>query len=109
MSHLKLQWTVHEALHGHDGYVLDVANFCMGDTHMLASGGEDGTVRVLRCNANTQQWSAHETLNRHDDGVRCVVPFSMDDTRMLASGGEDRIVRLWRASRNNTRTELLFF
>ena len=79
-----------------------ITHFTMGDTHMLASGslddthmlvgGSKGTLRVWRCDADTQQWGAHATLEGHNGGVTCMTHFTMGDTHMLASGSEDRTV-----------------
>ena len=106
VSYLKPRWSAHETLEGHTGWVWCITHFTMGDTHMLASGSRDRTVRVWRCDAGTQRWDAHETLEGHTGWVVCITHFTMGDTHMLVSGSHDGTVRVWRASRNNTRTEL---
>jgi WD40 repeat protein len=74
-------------LKGHRGYVQTVAFDRDGTT--LATGGEDGTVRL---------WNA-ETADQcgqfnHDDGPVSALAFSPSAT-WLASGGHDRRVHLW--------------
>jgi WD40 repeat protein/tRNA A-37 threonylcarbamoyl transferase component Bud32 len=56
---------------------------------LLASGGNDGVVRVWDARTGTELFA----LKDHQYPVTCVAFNSQDD--MLASGSEDRTVRLW--------------
>jgi GTPase SAR1 family protein len=62
------------------------------DGERLASGGEDGTVRLWEASSGKEL----AVLEGHKDWVRSV-GWSADGKR-LASGGEDGTVRLWEAS-----------
>ena len=52
VSYLKPRWSAHETLEGHTDLLRCITHFTMGDTHMLASGSLDGTVRVWRASRN---------------------------------------------------------
>ena len=72
VSYLKPQWSAAGRLEGHSGWVTCLTHFIKGNTHMLASGSDDGTVRVWRCDAGTHQWSAAGTLEGHTVRVTCL-------------------------------------
>ncbi len=83
----------HRVLAGHTRGAWDVAALPMPDgTTLLASAGDDGSVRL---------WEpAHgEAVRELVDGcgaVRAVAAIIMaDGTTLFAAGGDDRIVRLW--------------
>ncbi|HVK14082.1 MAG TPA: serine/threonine-protein kinase [Gemmataceae bacterium] len=74
-------------LDGHDGPVLCVA--FAGDGSLLASGGNDGTVRMWRASDGTEL----AVLRGHDGPVRAVAV--SPDRRFAYSGGSDGALRRW--------------
>jgi sterol desaturase/sphingolipid hydroxylase (fatty acid hydroxylase superfamily) len=74
---------------GHKGAVLGVA--ISADGGLIASGGEDGTVRVWDAEGRAQL-----TLPGHERPVRSVAISA--DRRVIVSGGYDGAVRVWDAA-----------
>lgn len=74
-------------LKGHSDRVFSVAY--SPDGKMLASGGDDQTVKLW----DTTTWRQIASLEGHAGGLLSV-KFSPDG-KTLASGGDDRIVKLW--------------
>jgi WD40 repeat protein len=78
---------------GHGGAVNGVA--ISGDAQLVASGGEDGTVRFwIMPGPGATTTTASAVLEGHEGPVRAV-SFAPDD-RLLASAGADGTIRLWR-------------
>ena len=63
----------------------------MAGQQLLASGGNDGTVRIWDP-ATGQQ---HAILEGHRGWVNSVCPVSVAGQELLASGGKDGTVRIW--------------
>ena len=82
----------------HDSYVYSVA--FSPDGRWLASGGEDGTVRVYDVASGELRWKPRE----HREAVYSVA-FSRDG-ELLASGGYDRVVNLWNARTGRRQNNL---
>jgi predicted ATPase/WD40 repeat protein/tetratricopeptide (TPR) repeat protein len=77
-------------LQGHTGVVYGVA--LSADGALLASSGEDGTVRIWAVEGS----ACLSVLQGHRGAVRAVALSA--DGRLLASGGLDGTVRLWETS-----------
>ncbi len=75
----------------HGGEVWTVA-FSPVDASLVASAGENGTIKLWNLQKNTVG-----TLNGHTDAVNSIA-FSPDG-QLLASGSEDATVKLWSVSR----------
>src|SRR6266511_4078735 len=78
-------------LEGHADAVFGVCSVLVGARSLLASAGEDGTVRLW--DPTTGQTEG--VLVGHTDRIRTVCEVSMDERTLLASAGEDGTVRLW--------------
>src|SRR5262249_32311106 len=72
---------------GHGGPVWAVA--CAADGPLLATGSEDGTVRLW----DAESGSSQANLEGHRGGVHAVA-FAPRGA-LLATGGDDRSVKLW--------------
>ena len=63
----------------------------MDGRHLLASGGNDHTVRIWDP-ATGQQLT---TLQGHQGWVTALCAVTVDGRHLLASGGDDRTVQIW--------------
>ncbi len=77
-----------EQLHGHQGTVWSLA-FNSKEDEILASGDDDGTVRLWNLNQSDTQ----RTLGSHLLGVSSVE--FCQEGQILASGGRDATIKLW--------------
>ena len=62
----------------------------------IASGSEDGTIRVWNLGPAGALPANTATLQNHKGAVRALATFATQDNRWLVSGGCDKTVRLWK-------------
>ncbi len=90
----------HWQLRGHTGAVNAVTAFPdLEGAMLLASGGDDGTLRVWNPLAGEQI----RTLSGHTGAVNAVTAFpDLEGAMLLASGGDDGTLRVWNPSTSST-------
>lgn len=79
---------------GHSRTVRALAEVVVDGKQMLASAGDDRTIRI---------WNVHNgvctaVLTGHLDGVNALCSVTVDGRPLLASGGKDRMIRVWNPS-----------
>jgi WD40 repeat protein len=79
------------SLEGHTGRVNGVCGVRAGDRDLLASAGDDRTVRLW----DPVTGELVRTLDGHTDWVTAVCGVRAGDRDLLASGADDGTVRLW--------------
>src|SRR5205807_92665 len=93
----RAQWAVarprneHVSFTGHQGAVNAVCAVTVDTRSLLASGGDDGSVRVW----DPQAGDELSILEGHGFGVNAVCAVTSGTRSLLASGGGDRSVRVW--------------
>ena len=78
-------------LEGHSQAVYDVCPIVVDGRHLLASAGEDGTVRLWDPLTNQNE----HTFSCHDDCIRGVCAVDVGGTSLLATASHDGTVGLW--------------
>jgi len=78
-------------LQGHQGWVRAASAVTVNGQDMLASCGDDGTVRIWESRTGEQR----AILRGHHGRVKAVCAVTVNGQDMLASGGEDGTVRIW--------------
>ena len=78
-------------LKGHQDWVRAVCAVTVDARHLLASGGNDSTVRIWDP-ATGQQLTA---LQGHEDSVAALCAVTVNGRHLLASGSHDSTVRIW--------------
>ncbi len=83
-------------LRGRRGPEYSVCPVTAAGRHMLASGGDDGTVRLW----DPATGERVQTVQGHRGPVTAVCPVTVSGGQLLASGGADRTVRISPATGN---------
>jgi WD40 repeat protein len=76
---------------GHQGWVRAVCPVTVGGRALLASGGDDGIVRIWLPEAGQQ----HAILEGHQGWVWALCPLTVGGRELIASASADRTVRIW--------------
>jgi hypothetical protein len=78
-------------LEGHTGGVNALCPLQLDGRRLLASAGDDGTVRIW----DPATGEEHRTLTGHTRWVTALCPLQLHGRRLLASAGNDTTVRIW--------------
>jgi WD40 repeat protein len=78
-------------LQGHRNTVRALAEITVDDHPMLASAGDDRTIRIW----NLKDGACTAVLTGNLDGVNALCMVTIDGRPLLASGGKDRTIRIW--------------
>jgi WD40 repeat protein len=90
------------ALEGHQGWVIGVCPVTVAGRGLLASAGDDGTVRIW----DPQTGEQRTTLEGHHGAVNGVCPVTVAGTELLASAGSDGTMRIWDPQTGQQHTTL---
>ena len=94
--------TERAVLEGHQDGVRAVCPVTVDGQALLASGGDDGTVRIWDPATGEQR----AVLEGHQGGVSAVCPVTVAGQALLASGGDDGTVRIWDPATGQQRAVL---
>ncbi|WP_405634289.1 trypsin-like peptidase domain-containing protein [Streptomyces sp. NBC_00056] len=85
-------------LEGHTDWANTVCTISAGESTLLASAGNDGTVRLW----NSDTGEAVRVLEAHAGTVRALCPLPTKQGVLLASAGNDGVIRLWNPDTGDT-------
>jgi WD40 repeat protein len=94
--------TERAVLEGHEGSVYGLCSVEVGARQLLASGGDDKTVRIW----DPQTGEQRAVLEGHKGPVRAVCPVQVDGRQLIASASADKTVRIWDPRTGEQRTLL---
>ena len=94
--------TERAVLEGHEDWVRAVCPLTVAGQPLLASGGDDRTVRIWDPATGTQR----AVLEGHQGRVRAVCPLTVAGQPLLASGSGDGTVRIWDPATGTQRAVL---
>ena len=80
-------------LHGHDGWVRSVSVGTTGEHQLVATGGQDKTVRLWALDGSSTTPIA--VLGGHENVVETVCFAQMDGQPVVVSGSRDKTLRVW--------------
>jgi hypothetical protein len=80
-----------DAADAHQDWVRAASPVTVRGREMLASAGDDWTVRIWDPATGEQQ----AVLEGHEDWVRALCAVAADGRQLLASAGDDRTIRIW--------------
>jgi WD40 repeat protein len=96
------QRTERSILVGHLRAVRAVCPVTVEGRQLLASAGDDRTIRIW----DPQTGKQHTTLEGHLRGVKAVCPVTVEGRQLLASAGDDRTIRIWDPQTGKQHTTL---
>ncbi|KAE9590377.1 hypothetical protein Lal_00028131 [Lupinus albus] len=104
---IRLSWegSCLRCLRGHNGPVLSLSNKLLGDgsSKVLASGGEDGTVRLWSLSSKRGEHALKATLYGHEKPVS-LMSVAGHKTSLLVSIARDSKVRVWDTTSSAARS-----
>ncbi|OIW06706.1 hypothetical protein TanjilG_04100 [Lupinus angustifolius] len=104
---IRLSWegSCLRCLRGHNGPVLSLSNKLLGDgrSKVLASGGEDGTVRLWSLSSKRGAHALKATLYGHEKPVS-LMSVAGHKTSLLVSMARDSKVRVWDTASSSARS-----
>ncbi|GAA1264725.1 hypothetical protein Psi02_63820 [Planotetraspora silvatica] len=89
-------------MEGHTGRVAAVSTFIVDGRILLATAGDDKTIRVWDPTTGQNQ----HTLNGHTSPVNAICTFTVDGRILLATAGDDKTIRVWDATTGQNQNVL---